>query len=69
MTFAPKGFIDVTAIPWDDHMSQSFLALLSKLRGKECLTHVDTEGSGHLAAGCRQNREHGGREKGGIRLR
>jgi hypothetical protein len=26
-------------------MSQSFLALLSKLQGKECLTHVDTEGA------------------------
>jgi ribosomal protein L33 len=26
-------------------MSQSFLALLSKLQGKECLIHVDTEGS------------------------
>jgi hypothetical protein len=25
-------------------MSQSFLALLSKLQGEKCLTHVDTEG-------------------------
>jgi hypothetical protein len=25
-------------------MSQSFLALLSKLQGKKCLTHVDTKG-------------------------
>jgi hypothetical protein len=28
-------------------MSQSLLALLSKLQGKECLTHVDTEGLPH----------------------
>jgi hypothetical protein len=44
MTSTPAGFIDVTAIPRDDHMSQSFLALLSKLQGEKCLTHVDTEG-------------------------
>lgn len=44
MTSTPEGFIDVLAIPRDDHMSQSFLALLSKLQGKECLIHVDTEG-------------------------
>jgi hypothetical protein len=45
MTSTPKGLIDVTAIPRDDHMSQSFLALLSKLQRMECLTHVDTEGA------------------------
>jgi hypothetical protein len=42
MTSTPKGFKDVTAMPRDDHLSQSFLALLSKLQGKECFTHVDT---------------------------
>jgi hypothetical protein len=29
-------------------MSQSFLALLSKLQGEKCLTHVDTEGVGRV---------------------
>jgi hypothetical protein len=40
-----------------------------EVRGLRLEEREEIVSSGHLAAGCRQNREHGGREKGGIRLR